>query len=111
MPAGDFSEVAVLGGMPFMNQDSERLRIDLRSVRSKEELHVLLEEALHFPDYYGRNWDAFDECIRNVELPRQIEIIGLGAMAARLPREAKLMRECIADFVDETAHDITIQTA
>lgn len=111
MPAGDFSEVAVIGGTSFMNQDSERLRLDLRSVRSKEELHVLLEEAFHFPDYYGRNWDAFDECIRTVELPRQIEIIGLGAMALRLPREAELMRKCIAEFVDETAHDITIQTA
>jgi RNAse (barnase) inhibitor barstar len=41
------------------------LKIDVGSVTTREELHSLIAEAFGFPDYYGRNWDAFDECIRD----------------------------------------------
>ena len=32
--------------------------IDLENVHTKDDLHDLLAETLHFPDYYGRNLDA-----------------------------------------------------
>jgi hypothetical protein len=36
-------------------------------IRSKTVLLEALGRALHFPDYYGVNWDAFEECIRDLE--------------------------------------------
>ncbi|MBE2285633.1 MAG: barstar family protein [Prosthecobacter sp.] len=76
----------------------DALRVDVGAASSHEELHRLLATAFHFPDYYGHNWDAFDECIRDVELPARVEIAGLEALRARLPREAELLQRCVADF-------------
>ena len=85
----------------------DTLKVDVGSVTTRHALHALLAEAFQFPDYYGQNWDAFDECIRDVELPRHVEITGLEALRVRLPKEVELLQRCIADFVEETHHDIT----
>lgn len=89
----------------------DSLRVDVSVASSREELHHLLASAFHFPDYYGHNWDAFDECIRDVELPASVEIAGLEALRARLPRDADLLQQCVRDFVAERHHDITILVA
>ena len=35
-------------------------------IQSKIMLLETLGTALHFPDYYGINWDAFEECVRDL---------------------------------------------
>jgi ribonuclease inhibitor len=81
-------------------------KIDIGSVTTRQELHALLAKGFHFPDYYGQNWDAFDECIRDVDLPAHVEMIGIAALRVRLPREAALLERCVAEFVSEGGHDI-----
>jgi RNAse (barnase) inhibitor barstar len=34
-----------------------------REISSKETFLRKAAEAMHFPSYFGANWDAFDECI------------------------------------------------
>jgi hypothetical protein len=34
-------------------------------IQNYSELFDVLGRILHFPDYFGRNWDALDECIRD----------------------------------------------
>ena len=41
--------------------------VDGKRVTTKEEFLTEVAQALKFPGYYGRNWDAFDECIRDLE--------------------------------------------
>jgi ribonuclease inhibitor len=74
-------------------------RIDLSQVRTSKELHKLIERAMGFPDYYGRNWDAFDECASDpsVTIPAEVYITGIGDLTVHLPREAALMRRCFSD--------------
>jgi RNAse (barnase) inhibitor barstar len=84
----------------------EVLKIDVSQVSTRQELHILLAESFRFPDYYGQNWDAFDECIRDVELPPHVEITGLESLRVLLPREAELFQRCVAHFVQERDHDI-----
>lgn len=38
----------------------------LPGVRDRQDLLATLGTILRFPDYYGANWDAFDECLRDV---------------------------------------------
>lgn len=38
-------------------------RLDGRLLGDKARLLAALGQALNFPDYYGGNWDALDECL------------------------------------------------
>lgn len=69
--------------------------IELNRIASREVLHAELARAFSFPDYYGRNWDAFDECIDDIEQPASIELLGFAGFRFRLPREAKLLAQCL----------------
>jgi len=74
------------------------VQIDLSGVQASRELHELLARSIGFPDYYGRNWDAFNECIADpeIDLPDRIRLTGLGALTEALPREAALLKRCLA---------------
>jgi len=34
-------------------------------IETEDGFHEAIAKLLEFPVYYGRNWDAFDECIRD----------------------------------------------
>ena len=37
-----------------------------RGIRSKEKLLAILADKLRFPRYFGYNWDALEECLRDL---------------------------------------------
>ena len=76
-----------------------KLRVDLGSVNSSQQLHDLLASTFGFPDYYGCNWDAFDDCIRDFG-PDEYEIVLVNwrQLAQHLPRDATLLHKCLTDF-------------
>jgi len=37
-----------------------------KNVRTEEDLFSAIAQALDFPNYFGRNWDALDECLRDL---------------------------------------------
>ncbi|WP_346767010.1 barstar family protein, partial [Vibrio sp. 2-2(9)] len=39
------------------------MRIDLVMIENESQLHELMANCLGFPDYYGKNWDAFWDCL------------------------------------------------
>ena len=45
----------------------EVLRIDGDAIESKEELLDTIAEGFGFPDWFGRNWDALEECLRDLD--------------------------------------------
>jgi RNAse (barnase) inhibitor barstar len=93
----------------MFTRQANSLEINVSEVRSREELHELLYAAFAFPEYYGGNWDAFDECIRGVATPDVIRVSGLESMSFRLPRDAKLLVKCLQDFVARGAtHPISL---
>jgi ribonuclease inhibitor len=83
-----------------MNEMME-LKLELRGIDSEKELHDYLFRELRFPEYYGSNWDAFDECIRDASLPAKIKVLHFEELEAKVPRGARLLKQCLKDFTKE----------
>lgn len=78
------------------------MQIDLGTVDSKKELHLLLANRLGFPDFYGHNWDAFWDSITGlVEMPKKIEFIGTDAMRHKMPFELNQLQTCFKELTKE----------
>ncbi|MFO1031664.1 MAG: barstar family protein [Planctomycetota bacterium] len=43
------------------------LDLDVSNIATSEDLQVLLESLLGLPGHYGRNWNAYWDCIRDPE--------------------------------------------
>lgn len=66
-------------------------RIDLAAVRSKQELLDAIARELAFPDWFGSNWDALEDCLTDlgwcVASGYVIILANAGALAAAEPEE------------------------
>jgi len=77
----------------------ETVQINVSNIMAPNQLHQLLFDELKFLHYYGGNWDAFWDVITAEEvLPAKLIIWGWKELEATLPREAKLMQECLTDY-------------
>jgi len=63
----------------FLEEDVEWLRaqgyqldsFDCSTWSNETVMHQALSTGLDFPDYYGRNLDAFNDCISEIEIPEE----------------------------------------
>jgi RNAse (barnase) inhibitor barstar len=73
---------------------------DCSSWASERDLHEQLGRALHFPDYYGRNLIALEECLRGVGVPDDggvaLVLTAFDAFAKRFPQESWHLLNIIA---------------
>ncbi len=79
----------------------KELIIDLKEVNTRQELHGLLSTKLGFPDWYGHNWDAFWDLIRDVDtviMPNRLVLLGFKSLSKKLPKDAKIFQECFIDL-------------
>ncbi len=88
--------------------------IDFTGVKYYLQVHEIIKEALDFPHYYGKNWDAFWDCLTDmVGDPLHIEIYGLNTMEKKFPGTSKMILECLTELKhynnDKYAHEITIR--
>lgn len=82
------------------------VRADAAPWRDEADAHGDLAAMLDFPDYYGRNWDAFNDCLRDVThrgygLPTDaaglvLVLTGFDKFAARVPRDAHVLLDVYA---------------
>ncbi len=80
----------------------ELVSIDLSQAETSAQLHVLLADSLGFPGSYGHNWDAFWDAITSlVAMPRRVLMVGWAAFQARLPDDARIMRQSLDDMAAE----------
>jgi hypothetical protein len=56
----------ILGNAPNAEQGVATVRIP-STVTTKGLLFELYSKSLKFPDYFGSNWDAFEECINDLD--------------------------------------------
>lgn len=83
-------------------------------IQSKRELLEVLGNGLKFPDYYGVNWDAFDECIQDFEWLSERDIV---ICHLDLPLEGNdssartyllLLNDAIGKWENESSHNLIV---
>ena len=75
--------------------------VDLTDCKYISELHQRFQKALEFPDYYGKNLDAFWDCISidcDVDF---VTVIG----SKSLPYDLKPTMEKIADLLEQNKQE------
>jgi RNAse (barnase) inhibitor barstar len=84
----------------FQAQGYRVCSLDAGDVSGPEALLVALGELLSFPDYFGRNLDAFNDCLGDVDIS---ELGGLvlvlddfGSFASAFPREPQAILDISA---------------
>ncbi|MBK7124242.1 MAG: barstar family protein [Chitinophagaceae bacterium] len=76
-----------------------KISIDLSQIKSYEQLQDILQEKFEFPDFYGKNWNAFWDAITGlIEMPEKVEIIGWEYFSAAFPEDSILLLKCLEEY-------------
>jgi hypothetical protein len=70
--------------------------IDGVRLTGKEGIMEAFAEALAFPDYFGRNWDALEECLHDATLPAGLCIDRCGIPEAADPESWGILLDILA---------------
>jgi|JI6StandDraft_1071083.scaffolds.fasta_scaffold97890_3 RNAse (barnase) inhibitor barstar len=73
--------------------------IDLTTVTGWESFHELFAQSFDFPDYYGRNMDAWIDCMEDFavgESALRLDLKGMKALKSRCPEIYNALNECSA---------------
>ena len=77
--------------------------IDMSQVASNKHLHNLIAEKLHFPKFYGNNWDALWDSITGlVEMPNKLILYNWNQFQTELPKDANTLKELVEDYNAKT---------
>ncbi|ANH35083.1 barstar family protein [Ralstonia nicotianae] len=78
------------------------VEIELGDIESVVQLHERLMNQLHFPGWYGKNWDAFwDAIVALVDMPHVLRLKNWPEFERRFPRDAKLMADCLCNMAKQ----------
>ena len=91
------------------NADDAMLRVG-SGIATRDELFERYSAGLSFPDYFGRNWDALDECLRDLHWVRQKRVIILHEELPRLAeKELRIYLQILARAVEDWRSDEELQ--
>ena len=60
------------------------MKIDMTEEDSLDQFHDLIQRNLEFPPCYGRNLDAFWDCLTDITGEIHVELVGIGSLPPRL---------------------------
>lgn len=49
--------------------------VDCSGWKTEQHLHAAIADTLAFPDYYGQNLDALNDCLKDVEIPAESGLV------------------------------------
>jgi hypothetical protein len=84
--------------------DTPVVRIDLRRIVDRDSFHDVFAEAFGFPDFYGRNMDAWVDCLTSLDLPSdgmtKVHAPAGGVVTLQLDHADEFSRRCPGLYED-----------
>ena len=83
-----------------MNRKTREHTIDFTNVKYYLEMHEVIRDSMEFPIYYGNNWDACWDCLREIaNQPIHIKIIGIEVIQQKkFDGEAQVFIDLLKEF-------------
>jgi RNAse (barnase) inhibitor barstar len=78
-------------------------RIDLSGIAGKAALMDRLQLALQFPEWFGRNWDALEDCLTDMSWRDEVGHVLLVDGGADLRRRQKALFDTLVDVLKAAA--------
>jgi RNAse (barnase) inhibitor barstar len=91
--------------------EENMLRLDLRGIENEEKFHEYVSKRCGFPEFYGKNFDAFHDCLTSPELnaiPKHVVFEGLPEFRINCPSGYKKLIPILRDC-SKQVHDRRIQ--
>jgi RNAse (barnase) inhibitor barstar len=104
----------------YLEEDTERLleagykllRIDCKEWKSQLDMHDSLSEKLSFPPYYGKNLDALDDVITEVDVPvvggLALLLLRYNEFATGISSTYPLLAEAILDILSRASREFLL---
>jgi RNAse (barnase) inhibitor barstar len=96
----------------LVTADDAALRVG-SDISSRHQLFERYAAGLSFPDYFGDNWDALDECLRDLHWVRQKRVVILHEDLPRLPENEMgvyiaILARAVEDWFGDEAHELQV---
>ncbi len=75
--------------------------IDGRSSRTRAAFFTEAARALRFPDYFGHNWDAFADCLRDLDRPALLIAHAEELLMAEAPGQLAILLRILAEAAED----------
>lgn len=97
---------------PDCDQEDFVLRVPAE-IRSKADLLAVLASAGHFPDYFGSNWDALQDCLRDLSWigNRKVVIVHSDLPLRESPAECRIYLEVLQTVLADWTESVKTHAA
>ena len=86
-------------------EEKKVVTLDLTGCKYWWEVHQRIKQAFDFPDFYGRNWDAFWDLLRTECDANKIIVLGENTLPQELGPSAQMINEILQEFKEYCAKD------
>lgn len=77
--------------------------LDLTGCKYLGEIHQRIKKAFDFPDFYGENWDAFWDLLRNECDMDKVIVLGEDAVSEELKPSVKTINGILQELTEDRA--------
>jgi hypothetical protein len=108
----DVTTFAFLDRMAQSNSSAKIVEVP-RSTATKDEIISLLAKALGVPDYFGANWDALDECLRDLSWLKECVLVIRHDGVPRLPVDVlrmylDILARAVESWRGKSEHEVVV---
>ncbi len=84
-------------------EEKKTVTLDLTGCQSLGEIHQRIKKTFDFPDFYGQNWDAFWDLLRNECDANKIEVLGEDTVSKELEPSIEMINEILQELKEDRA--------